>query len=95
MPRKGEKRDPLLDCELIKIYREVIHLQMNYLQREYVVKKVSCCERGQSIWRATVTEWHLHGFNPKNIPGMVSLWEGQFYGVESAKFQEFKVEAVK
>lgn len=95
MPPKGQPRDPLLDCPNIRIYREIIRLQMNYLQRQYVVQKVSCCERGQAIWRATLTEWHLNGFNPKNIPGMVKMWESSYWNVEGAKFQEFKVEAGK
>lgn len=91
MPRKGITRDPLLDCPIVKIYREVVHLQMNYLQRQYVAENVSCCERGQGLWRATLEEWMLHGFNPKNIPGMVKLWSNQFFGVETARFQPFNV----
>lgn len=75
----------------MKTYREVIHLQMNYLQRQYVVKNVSCCERGQGLWKATLEEWMLHGFNPKNIPGMVKLWENQYYASESYRFETFQV----
>lgn len=90
MPRKGEKRDPLLDCEIIKIYRDVVHLQMNYLQRQFVVEKVSCCERGLALWRATLKEWMLNGFNPKGIPGMVKLWEGNFWAVEGNKFKRWE-----
>lgn len=93
MPPKGQKRDPLLDCPNVRSYREIIHLQMNYLQRQYVVQKVSCCERGQAIWRATLTEWMLHGYSPKNVIGMVKLWESSYWNVEGAKFQEFKVES--
>jgi hypothetical protein len=88
MPRKGQKRDPLLDCPNVKAYREVVHLQLNYIQRQYVAKNVSCCERGQGLWKATLQEWMLNGFNPRNVPGMVKLWEGQFF-TESARFQEY------
>lgn len=91
MPRKGEKRDPLLDCPNVKAYREVVHLQLNHIQRKYVAENVSCDPRGQGLWRATLEEWMLHGFNPKNIPGMVKLWSNQFFGVETARFQPFNV----
>lgn len=89
MPRKGQPRDPLLDCPNVKSYREIIHLQLNYIQREYVVEKVSCCERGQRLWRATLKEWMLNGFSPKNVPGMVKLWENQYY-TESARFEQYE-----
>jgi hypothetical protein len=91
--RKGVKRDPLLKCPNVIAFRDVIHLQLNYIQRQYVAKNVSCCERGQRLWRATLTEWMLNGFSPKNVPGMVHLWENQFFGVESARFQEYIAEA--
>jgi len=93
VPPKGTKRDPLLNCPNVIAFRDVIHLQLNYIQRRYVAENVSCCERGQRLWRASLTEWMLHGFSPKNVPGMVKLWENQFYGVESARFQEYIAEA--
>lgn len=91
MPKKGEKRDPLLDCPNVKAYREIIHLQMNYLQRQYVVENVSCCERGQRLWRATLTEFMLSGMNPKNIPYMVKIWENQYWANEGNRFETFQV----
>lgn len=90
MPRKGEKRDPLLDCPNIKSYREIVHLQLNYLQRQFVVEKVSCCEKGQRIWRNVLTEIMLHGNNPRNIPYMVKLWEGMYFGTESYRFEQWE-----
>ena|SRR5215216_1090021 len=92
MPPKGTKRDPLLKCPNVIAFRDVVHLQLNYIQRQFVAKNVSCCERGQGLWRATLTEWMLHGFSPKNVPGMVKLWENQYYGVEGARFQEYTAE---
>lgn len=89
MPAKGTKRDPLLDCPIVKIYREVVHLQMNYLQRKYVAENVSCCERGQYLWRATLEEFMLKGMNPKNIPYMVKIWGNQYY-TDSAQFEAFQ-----
>lgn len=90
MPKKGTKRDPLLDCPVVQEYRNIIHYQMNYLQRQFVVEKVSCCERGLALWRSTLKEWMLHGFSPKNVPGMVKLWEGQFWAVEGNKFKRWE-----
>lgn len=93
MPRKGTKRDPLLDCPIVKIYRDVVHLQLNYIQREFVAANVSCCERGQRLWRASLVEWMLKGFNPKNVPGVVKLWETQYFAVEPAQwsFKRYEV----
>lgn len=92
MPPKGTKRDPLLDCPNVKTYREVVHLQLNHIQRAYVVKMVSCCPRGQGLWKATLEQIMLEGKNPKNIPYMVKLWENMFFGVESARFQAYEVQ---
>lgn len=89
MSRKGIKRDPSLDCVNVKSYREICRLQMNYLQRQYVVDNVSCCERGQRLWRASLVEWMLHGYSPKNVIGMVRLWENQFWASQGVRFQPF------
>jgi hypothetical protein len=81
VPPKGTKRDPLLDCPIIKLYRDIVHLQMNYLQRRFVADKVSCCERGQRIWRDTLEELMLAGniYRVKDIPYVVKIWENQYY----------------
>lgn len=91
MSRKGIPRDRNLDCPNVRAYKEIVHLQMNYLQRQFVVDKISCCERGQRLWRATLHEWMLHGYSPKNIPGMVKLWEGQYWAIEGSRFEAFEV----
>lgn len=91
MPKKGTRRDPLLDCPNVVSYKEIVHLQMNYLQRQFVVQKVSCCERGQRLWRATLTDWMLHGYSPKNVVGMVKMWEGQYWAIEGSRFKAFEV----
>lgn len=92
MPVKGTKRDKNLDCPNVQTYRDIVHLQLNYLQRQYVVEHVSCCERGQRLWRATLTEFMLEGKNPRNVVYMVKIWENQFWGTENAKFQEYTTE---
>lgn len=91
MSRKGIPRDPLLDCPNVKAYREVCRLQMNHIQREFVVEKVSCCERGQRLWRATLTDWMLHGYSPKNVVGMVKMWEGNYWAIDGSRFKAFEV----
>jgi hypothetical protein len=90
MSRKGIPRDPLLDCPNVKAYRHIVHLQMNYLQRQFVAEKVSCCERGQRIWRNTLEEFMLKGMNPRNVPYMVKIWENQYFGGESYRFQKWE-----
>jgi hypothetical protein len=90
MPPKSKKRDVNLDCENVKAYREIIHLQLNYLQRQFVVDKVSCCERGQRIWRSVLTEHMLHGYNPKDVPRIVKLWEGQFFCEPGLRFSQWE-----
>lgn len=92
MPPKGTKRDPLLKCPNIIAFRDVVRLQLNYLQRRFVVEKVSCCERGQRLWRSVLEEQMLCGRNPKDILRMVKLWEAAYYGVEGARFQEYIAE---
>jgi len=77
--KKGTKRDPTLQCNLIQIYRDVVHFYPNHIQRQYIVEKVSCCERGQRLWRATLSEFMLEGKNPRNVAYMVKIWENQFW----------------
>jgi len=81
VPKKGAKqqRDPNLQCGLIQIYRDVIHFYPNHLQRQYIVENVSCCERGQRLWRATLVDFQLEGRNPKNVIAMVKAWGNMFY----------------
>lgn len=81
MPRKGipRPRDKNLDCLAVIIYREIIHLQLNHIQRAEVAEKVECNERGLRIWRATLIEHMMHGWNPKNVPFLIKQWENSYY----------------
>lgn len=90
MPRKGEKRDVNLDCPAVQEYRNIVHLQMNYLQRQFVVEKVSCCERGLALWRSALREIMLNGNNPRNIPYMVKIWENLFFSSPEIKFKRWE-----
>lgn len=74
------KRDPNLDCQAVKLYREVVHLQANYLQREAIAETVQCNERGLRLWTAVLVERMLNGDNPKAIPSMLRQWELEYYG---------------
>lgn len=67
----GKTRDPNLDNEAVKLYREVIHLQANYLQREEIALTVT----NLRLWRAILLEWMLRGNNPKNVLGMLRQYE--------------------
>jgi hypothetical protein len=80
--KKGEKRDPLLDCPNVAAYREVARLSLNHVQRKFVVEKVSCCEKGQRIWRDLLEELMLKGnvYRVMDIPFVVKLWENMYFG---------------
>ena len=71
MPKKGERRDPNLDNEAVKKYRDVVHLQANYLQREEIALTVT----NPRIWEVVLIEWMLRGQNPKNVLGMLRQYE--------------------
>lgn len=93
MPRKGQPRDVNLDCPAVKLYREIVHLQLNYLQRQYVVDNISCCERGLRIWRATLTEMMVNGYNPRRLPFMVKIWTNQFFCDPCMRFTQWQPNA--
>jgi hypothetical protein len=90
MPPKGTKRDPLLDCPAVIEFRNIIHLQLNYLQRQFVAENVSCCERGLALWRATLREFMLEGRNPRNVVYMTKIWENQFFCNPEVKFCKWR-----
>jgi len=71
VPKKGERRDPNLDNEAVKKYRDVVHLQANYLQREEIALTVT----NPRIWEVVLIEWMLRGQNPKNVLGMLRQYE--------------------
>ncbi len=79
MPKKGTPRDKNLDCLAVIAYKDIIHLQANYLQRAEIAEKIQCTERGLSIWRGVLRDHMLRGWNPKNIPFMLKQWEGIYY----------------
>lgn len=78
--RVARPRDPNLDCPAVKAYREIVHLQLNHIQRAEVADRVLCNERGLRIWEWTLHEFMLEGRNPKNIVPMLKAWELEYYG---------------
>lgn len=72
-----KKRDPNLDNEAVKKYRDIVHLQANYLQRAEIAATVD--ERGLRVWEAVLTEHMLHGWNPKDVLRMLRTYELQRY----------------
>ena len=89
---KGKKRDVNLDCPAVADFRSIVHLQLNYLQRKFVVENVSCCERGLALWRETLKEFMLEGKNPRNVVSMVKIWEGLFFCNPEVRFTQWKPE---
>jgi hypothetical protein len=65
------KKDNLIKDPRIGAYRGLAHLTPNQVQREEICNRVTDLE----LWQATVTGWLGHGWNPKNITGMLEVYE--------------------
>ena len=61
----GDGADP------IKIYRALTGIRPNKLQREHLTAQIS----DTNIWYASVEHWQSHGWNPKNIAGILQLYQ--------------------
>jgi hypothetical protein len=72
-----KKRDPNLDNEAVKLYRQIIHLQANYLQREEIAYTVT----NLRVWQAVLLEWMLEGRNPKNVLAMLKIYRNMTDGI--------------
>ncbi len=66
----GKTRDPLLDNDAVKLYREIVHLQLNHVQRECVAYEV----KNIRIWEATLAEFMLKGYPPKRVDLMLKTY---------------------
>ena len=69
------RRDVNLDNPAVKKYREIIHLQANYIQREEIAYVVENSARGLRIWEAALLEHMLHGWNPKDVLKMLKSYQ--------------------
>lgn len=74
--KEAKKRDPNLDNPAVKLYREIVHLQLNYLQREEVALMVT----NLGIWEAVLLEWMLEGRPPKNVLSMLKVYRNMSNG---------------
>lgn len=73
MPRKekvAKPRDPLLDNQAVRLYRDIVHLQLNHVQRECVADAVTNIR----IWEATLAEFMLKGYPPKRVDLMLKTY---------------------
>ena len=68
----AKPRDKNLDNEAVKVYRNVCHLQANYLQREEIALTVG----NVRVWEAVLLEWMMEGRNPKNVLSMLKMYRG-------------------
>lgn len=66
--RPTRRKDPNLDNKAVKLYRDVVHLQANWFQRELIVEAVDeDSPRDLRVWEATLLEHMGHGWNPKDV----------------------------
>lgn len=54
-----------------QVYREVMHLTANRVQREEIDRVV----RDLDLWRDTLKYWMLHNWNPFNLPGLLDMYQ--------------------
>jgi len=67
---KVEMPPDLDGADPIKIYRTLTCIRPNKPQREILTDQV----HDSSIWYASVEHWQSHGWNPKNIAGILQLY---------------------
>lgn len=66
LPKKKsapQKKDPNLDHPAVQIFRDVMHITPNDLQRAEIAEQVGNVE----IWRQTLTRRKMRGWNPKDV----------------------------
>lgn len=64
-------RDKNLDVPAVKLHREIIRLQCNYIQRALIADTVDDSERGLRLWEGVLIEHMAHGWNPKDVMTML------------------------
>jgi hypothetical protein len=52
------------------LYRSIVHLTPNSNQRRLLASKIT----DLPLWRATIEHWIFHGWNPRNLAGMLDLY---------------------
>lgn len=69
--KSEKKRDPNLDNEAVRKYRDIVHLQANHIQREDIAYVVENSARSLALWEATLLEHMGHGWNPRDVLTML------------------------
>lgn len=62
------KNDP---STAVSVYRQIAHLTPSPAQRRLLKRKVS----DLSLWERTLEHWIGHGWNPRNLAGMLDLYQ--------------------
>jgi len=89
---KGKKkpRDPNLDHPAVKMYRQVMHLTANHVQRELIVRVVKNLE----LWQDTLEHWAGHGWRPTNVQAIMDSYN--YGGSVGCRYcQEAKIKYAK
>jgi len=69
--KRGSRRDPNLDNAAVKVYRNIMKLQANYLQRAEIALVVT----NERVWEVVLLEHMLRGRNPKDVLAMLRVYE--------------------
>jgi hypothetical protein len=73
-PKSSKAPDPLLQHPAVVVYRDVMHLTPNDVQRAMIAERIG--DNGRlDDWRALLIDWKAHNWRPGNIPGMVEKFE--------------------
>ena len=54
----------------VQLYRRLTHISPNPSQRLHIQNAVS----DSGLWEASLTHWLAHGWNPRNLPGLLDLY---------------------
>ena len=69
---QAEDKPPALDgADPIQIYKSLTGIRPNKPQREQLKALI----KDTNIWYASVEHWQSHGWNPKNIVGILQLYQ--------------------
>ena len=60
----------ILPSDPVQAYRSLVHLTPNPSQRRILASAVF----DLPLWQQTLEHWLLHGWNPRNITGMLELY---------------------
>lgn len=89
-PSKNPKSvAPFMDNEAVLIYKDLAHNTPVEAVRAEIAARVT----NLSKWRDIVTDWVMHGYNPRNLRGMLDKYDGKPYGVASGKSEKTSMQA--